>query len=99
MEDAMADYERSNEPATRNPRSSPSSGPWGMSALPLIIAAVIAVLLLVMIMPSGRERVGDTTNTGPSVKTVTTTPTPTTAPVVPGPTPTGEPRPTQAPIQ
>ncbi len=95
----MAIYERSPDPATRNPRSTPSSGPWGMSAPPLIIAAAIAVLMLVMLMPSGRERVGDTTNNGPSVKTVTTTPTPSTAPVVPGPTPTGEPRPTQAPIQ
>ena len=53
---------------------------------PLILAVVLAVIVIVMAYRGPAERVGDTTNTGPSVQTVT-----------PAPSPMAEPRPTQAP--
>lgn len=64
------------------------STPFGRNnMLPLLVAAAIAVALIAMMYPrTTTERVGDTTNTGPSVQTVT-----------PAPSPTTEPRPTQAP--
>ena len=52
---------------------------------PLILAVVLAVIVIVMAYRGPAERVGDT-NAGPSVQTVT-----------PAPSPTTEPRPTQAP--
>ena len=52
---------------------------------PLIVALVLATIVLVMTYQSPAERVGDT-NAGPSVQTVT-----------PAPSPSTEPRPTQAP--
>ena len=53
--------------------------------LPLVVAAVLAVIVLVMTYRGPADRVGDT-NAGPSVQTVT-----------PAPSPMTEPRPTQAP--
>ena len=53
--------------------------------VPLIIAAALAAIVIVMAYQHPPERVGDT-NAGPSVQTVT-----------PAPSPTTEPRPTQAP--
>jgi hypothetical protein len=64
--------------------------------LPLILAAVLAAIVLVMTYQSPAERAGDT-NAGPSVQTVAPTPSPSTSPVAPTPNPTTEPRPTQAP--
>ena len=64
------------------------STPFGRNnVLPLLVAAAIAVALIAMMYPrTSTDRVGDTTNTGASVQTVT-----------PAPSPTTEPRPTQAP--
>jgi hypothetical protein len=54
--------------------------------LPLIVAAALAAIVVAMVYQGPTtERVGDT-NAGPSVQTVT-----------PAPSPTTEPRPTQAP--
>ena len=53
--------------------------------VPLIIAAALAAIVIVMAYQQPAERAGDT-NAGPSVQTVT-----------PAPSPTTEPRPTQAP--
>ena len=90
----------------RDPRRSPNdpvrrSTPFGRNnMLPLIVAAAIAVALIAIMYPrTTTERVGDTTNTGPSVQTVTPAPSPDTAVVEPMPSPTTEPRPTQQPIQ
>ena len=79
-------YETPREPRRNNP--SPHPTPAGRNNMwPLIIAAAIAVVLIAMMYPrTTTDRVGDTTNTGPSVQTVT-----------PAPSPTTEPRPTQAP--
>ena len=90
----------------RDPRRSPNdhagrSSLFGRNnMLPLILAAAIAVALIAMMYPrTTTERVGDTNNAGPSVKTVIPAPSPSTSPPVPTPSPTTEPRPTQAPIQ
>ena len=86
----------------RNPNDrSQRSTPYGRSnMLPLIAAAAIAVALIALMYPrTTTERVGDTTNAGPSVQTVTPTPSTDTAVVEPVPSPTTEPRPTQQPIQ
>ena len=54
--------------------------------MPLALAAAVALAMIALMYPrSAPDRVGDT-NAGPSVKTVTPTPSPST-----------EPRPTQAP--
>lgn len=66
--------------------------------LPLLLAAAAAVLLIALFYPMSSGRVGDTTNAGPSVQTMTPQPTPSTSPRVPTPRPTTDPRPTQAPI-
>ena len=53
----------------------------------LPLAALVAVAVIAWMYPhTTSDRTGDTTNTGPSVQTVT-----------PAPSPTTEPRPTQAP--
>jgi hypothetical protein len=75
----------------RDPRRNPNerhSGLFGRNnVLPLIVAAAIAVALIAMMYPrTTTERVSDTINTGPSVRTVAPTLSPTT-----------EPPPTQAP--
>ena len=79
-----------NEPDPRRSQNDPlrRSSPVGRNnMLPLIVAVAIAVALIAMMYPrTGTERVGDTNNAGPSVQTVT-----------PAPSPTTEPRPTQAP--
>ena len=79
-----------NEPDPRRNPDDPvrRSTPVGRNnMLPLLVAAAIAVALIAMMYPrTSTDRVGDTTNTGPSVQTVT-----------PAPSPTTEPRPTQAP--
>ena len=79
-------YESPREPRRNDP--TPHSASAGRNnILPLIVAAAIAVALIAMMYPrTATDRVGDTTNTGPSVQTVT-----------PAPSPTTEPRPTQAP--
>ncbi len=65
------------------PRRPSTYGSW----LPLALAAAVVVAVIAMMYPrTTTDRVGETTNTGPSVQTVTPTPSPTT-----------EPRPTQAP--
>ena len=79
-----------NERDPRRSQNDPTrrSTPFGRNnMLPLLVAAAIAVALIAMMYPrTSTDRVGDTTNTGPSVQTVT-----------PAPSPTTEPRPTQAP--
>src|SRR5690606_18829703 len=96
---SMAFYDRPhdrNYGYSRQPRTFDS---WGNSALPLIIIAAIVLALIAMFYPFGNgARIGDTTNTGPSVKTVTPAPAPSTSPVVPSPNPTTEPRPPQTPV-
>jgi hypothetical protein len=104
MEDAMALYDRPHDPAPTDPRhprltGRPSMGLGPGSALPLIVAAAVAIALLAMLYPNSGGRVGDANNAGPSVQTVTPSPSPTTSPAIPTPTPTTEPRPTQAPIR
>ena len=70
-----------NDPLT--PRRPSAYGSW----LPLALGAIIVLALMAWMYPhTTTDRVGDTTNTGPSVQTVT-----------PAPSPTTEPRPTQAP--
>lgn len=72
----------------------------GSALLPLMLAAAVILILILMYLPNSTPtRVGDTTNAGPSVETVNPSPSPSTSPPVPTPTPTTEPRPTQAPIQ
>ena len=91
-----------NEPDPRRTPNDRQSGLFGRNnMLPLLVAAAIAVALIAMIYPrTSTDRVGDTTNTGPSVQTVTPTPSPSPAPTTdPTPSPTTEPRPTQAPIE
>ena len=78
-----------NNDPRRNPNdTSQRSKPFERSnVLPLIVAAAIAVVLIAMVYPrTSQDRVGDTNNAAPSVQTVT-----------PAPSPTTEPRPTQAP--
>jgi len=69
----------------------------GTNWLPFIAACVAAVVLLAVVFPHSFGIVG--INPRPSVETVTAQPTPETAVVAPIPSPTAEPRPTQAPIQ
>jgi hypothetical protein len=78
------------------PRRRSAYGSW----LPLAVAAAVALAVFAMMYPrTTTDRTGDTTNTGPSVQTVTPAPSPSTSPPVPTPSPTTEPRPTQGPIQ
>jgi hypothetical protein len=67
-----------------NPDSSAPSALAG-TLLPLIVVAILAAIVIVMAFQRPVERAGDT-NAGPSVQTVTSAPSPST-----------EPRPTQAP--
>ena len=90
----------------RDPRRDPNDpvGPRRPSSfsswVPLALAAAVALAVIAMMYPrTTTDRTGDTTNTGPSVQTVTPSPSPSTSPPVPTPSPTTEPRPTQAPIQ
>ena len=60
----------SNDPVARG-RPSASFGGW----LPLVLSIAVVVAVLAMFYPSiTTERVNDTTNTGPSVQTVTPAP-------------------------
>ena len=70
---------------------------YGGGWLPLIVAAIVAVVTLGIVFPNSFGIVGP--NPRPMVKTVTAQPTSDTAVVAPMPSPTTEPRPTQAPIQ
>jgi hypothetical protein len=82
-----------NDPLS--PRRPSAYGGW----MPMVLAAVVAVLVLAMVYSrtvTVTERIGDT-NAGPPVQTVAPTPAPSTSPAVPTPNPTTEPRPTQAP--
>ena len=81
-------YENPRDPRRNLDDPVRRSTPFGRNnMLPLLVAAAIAVALIAMMYPrTTTERVNDTTNTGPSVQTVT-----------PAPSPTTEPRPTQAP--
>ena len=84
-----------NAPVARG-RPKESFGGW----LPLALAAAVAIAAIAWMYPrTTSDRAGDTTNTGPSVQTVIPAPSPDTAVVEPMPSPTTEPRPTQAPIQ
>lgn len=75
-----------NAPAARG-RPAQSFGGW----LPLVFAAAVAAALMALMYPHiGTDRAADTTNTGPSAKTVTPTPAPSTSPAVPTPNPTTE---------
>ncbi len=81
-----------NDPTRVGPPS--RYGGW----IPILLAlAVVAAVIAMMYPRTATERVGDTTNTGPSMQTVTPAPSPSTSAVVPTPNPTTEPRPTQAP--
>lgn len=75
----------------------PRPAATGTSWLPFIAACVAAVVFLAVVFPHSFGIVG--INPRPSLKTVTAQPTSETAVVVPMPSPTTEPRPTQAPIQ
>jgi hypothetical protein len=56
--------------------------------------------LIAMFLPSSTPtRLGDTTNAGPSVKTINPSSSPSTVPTEPTPKPITEPRPTQDPIR
>jgi hypothetical protein len=75
-----------NVPVARG-RPAQSFGGW----LPLAFAAVVAAGLLAWMYPSvTNDRSSDTTNAGPSVKTVAPSPSPSTSPAVPTPNPTTE---------
>ena len=81
-----------NDPLT--PRRPSAYSSW----LPLALGAAIVLALIAWMYPrTTTERVGDTTNTGPSVQTVEPTPAPSTSPAVPTPNPTTEQPPAQAP--
>jgi hypothetical protein len=61
------------------------------SLLPFVVAVAIAAAVIVWGFPSVPERgPSDTTNAGPSVKTISPTPTPSTSPAIPTPNPTTE---------
>ena len=62
---------------------------YGGGWMPLILAAIISVAIMAMLLPRSAAVVGDNTSAG--VATVQA--------VTPAPSPTTEPRPTQAPIQ
>ena len=82
----MALYEQ-HDPHARIDEPSYAS-PWSalsMGTVLLFVVAVIAVLMIAVFYPGSESRVGDT-NTSPSLQTV-----------APAPSPTTEPRPTQAP--
>ena len=82
----MALYEQHDPRAHINEPSYAS--PWSalsIGTVVLFVVAVIAVLMIAVFYPGSESRVGDT-NAGPSVQTV-----------IPAPSPTTEPRPTQAP--
>jgi hypothetical protein len=95
MEEAMALYDRRFD---RNDRPVTERSSFLGTLLPFIIAAAIAAMLMLALLPRSDVGIRDT-SVGPSVKTVTPQPTPSTAPMTPGPSPTTGPRPTQAPIQ
>jgi hypothetical protein len=98
----MASYDRPRDPTATDPRhpelTEPSWYGFGV-VLPLVLAAAIAIVLILMFNPFTTVNRAEDTNAGPSVQTVTPSPSPSTLPAGPSPTPTTEPRPTQAPIQ
>ena len=80
----MALYDERRDPVDR---TEPARAPlWAGNLIPILLAGAVALFVIAMMLPpSTPDRVGDT-NAGPSVQTVT-----------PAPSPTIEPRPTQAP--
>ena len=85
----MALYDQRDQPAQVDDPAYArhAAGPaLSTGAVLVFVAAVIAVLMIAVFYPGGEGRVGDTSNSGPTVQTVT-----------PAPSPTTEPRPTQAP--
>jgi hypothetical protein len=81
----------------RDPTAPSASRSIGL--MPIIAAAMLVLLLLWAFVPRNTTRgVNDTTNTGPSVQTVTPAPSPSTSPTVPTPNPTTE-RPNTPPAQ
>ena len=67
--------------------STPRTPLWVGNVIPIVLAAAVALLVIAMLLPASTPtRVGDPTNTSPTVQTVT-----------PAPSPSTEPRPTQAP--
>ena len=92
----MALYNPPLEPRiTRDDERRPAR--YGASWLPLIASAIVAVVVMAIVFPHSFGIVG--INPRPTVQTVTDQPTSETAVVAPMPSPTTEPRPTQAPIQ
>jgi outer membrane biosynthesis protein TonB len=76
------------------PIDQPSARYLGSALLPILLAAAVTVALIAMLLPNSTPtRLGDTTNAGPSVKTVNPSPSPSTAPTEPNPKPTTEPTP------
>jgi hypothetical protein len=77
-----------NNDRSRNPNEPVRrSTPFGRSnVLPLIVAAAVAIALIALMLSRTATHRVDDTNAGPSVQTMT-----------PAPSPTTEPRPTQAP--
>ena len=84
----MALYdERRDPPLDPIDPSTPRTPLWVGNVIPIVLAAAVALLVIAMLLPASTpNRVGDTTNTSPTVQTVT-----------PAPSPSTEPRPTQAP--
>jgi hypothetical protein len=82
----MALYEQ-HDPRARagDPGYARRPSPLSTGAVVLIFAAIVAVLMFAVLYPGSASSVGGT-STGPSLQTVT-----------PAPSPTTEPRPTQAP--
>jgi hypothetical protein len=89
----MAVYNNPPLPLDDQLRPAQSRTSW----LPLIAACIAAVVLMAVVFPHSFGIVG--LNPRPALQTVTAQPTPETAVVAPMPSPTSEPRPTQAPIQ
>ena len=81
-----------------NPRDPTPSVSRSIGLVPIVAAALLVLLLLWAFVPRNTTSgVNDTTNAGPSVKTVTPAPSPST-PTVPTPNPTTE-RPNTPPAQ
>lgn len=83
---ALYDQHRDGQRDPTDPGYTRRSPLWVGNLIPILLAAAVVLIVIAMAYQQPTtERIGDT-NAGPSVQTVT-----------PAPSPTTEPRPTQAP--